>query len=138
MQTTQCRILIVDDDSSVRQLVETILSAKGYLCETACDGAEALNRAVTGSFDAVITDVVMPHMDGITLTRKLLNWNPLIPIMVMTGYLDSKFADDAVDAGASDFISKPFNVEELSLRVQRMLRDNSIIRNMKDSEKHTG
>lgn len=134
MQTIECRILIVDDDSSVRQMLSALLLSKGYQCQTACDGTEALRRVISDSFDAVITDVVMPQMDGITLTREILKWNPLLPIMVMTGYSESHTADEAVGAGASEFVSKPFNIDEFCLRVQRMMRDNAIIRRIKDRE----
>jgi len=82
------KVLIVDDEPMTRDLISSILSSKGHTCVTASDGVEALDKAGMEVFDAVVTDIVMPNMDGITLTMELLKRNPSIPIMVITGFTE--------------------------------------------------
>ncbi len=73
-------------------------------------------------FDVVIIDIVMPEMDGITLTKALLRQFPNLFIMVMSGHYDEESMESAVAAGAHDFIKKPFSLEEIDMRLQRMIR----------------
>ena len=79
-------------------------------------------------YDAVITDVVMPEMDGIALTQEIAKKYPDLPVMVMTGFSDEFSAQKAISAGAREFIKKPFSITEFSLRVNKMLRDQEILR----------
>ncbi|MCL4456842.1 MAG: response regulator [Nitrospirae bacterium] len=74
MTISTYKILIVDDEAMTRDLISSVLSSKGHKCETAVDGAQALEMALANGFDAVITDIVMPEKDGITLTRELLTY----------------------------------------------------------------
>jgi|WetSurMetagenome_2_1015567.scaffolds.fasta_scaffold583965_1 CheY-like chemotaxis protein len=106
------KVLVADDDSYVRFTIEALLSSMEHFCSVASDGTEALDKTRGEHFDAVITDLQMPHMDGITLTRELLKQNPLLPVMVMTGLADSRAAGNAIASGASMFISKPFTAEQ--------------------------
>jgi len=78
-------------------------------------------------FDAVITDIVMPGMDGIALTKKLLGLYPILPIMIVTGYSKDYPAESALAAGARDFIGKPFRYDELILRFNKMMSDHEIL-----------
>ena len=117
------RLLIVDDEESVRNLITSLFSKYGHDCETARDGMEALEKIKENSFDSAIIDIVMPHMNGITLTRELVNLRPDLPIMVMTGHVDEHSAGSAIAAGAREFIKKPFSVEEFILRFDKMMRD---------------
>lgn len=128
------KVLIVDDEPMTRDLVSSILSSKGHTCVTASDGAEALDKASTEKFDAVITDIVMPNMDGITLTKELLKRNPSIPVMVITGFIDEHYYEESITAGATDFINKPFSTAELTARFQRMMRDREILCQIKAHE----
>jgi len=125
------KILIVDDDPDIRDLVNRFLTAKGYVCETASDGHEALEKSDNIDFDAVITDLKMPKMDGIAFTSELLKRHPNISVMMMTGFADEYSEDEAIKAGARDFITKPFNLAELSLRFLKMLRDQKELDNLK-------
>ena len=111
-ETAIYKVLIADDDSAVRHAVVAILSSLKHFCHVASDGADALGKAKREHFDAVVTDIHMPHMDGITLTRELLKFNPSIPVMVMTGQSDPLTAGNAMANGASVFISKPFTAQE--------------------------
>ena len=126
------KILIVDDDHETRNLLDVFLTTKGYICEMASDGDEALEKASKNSFNAVITDVKMPKMDGIALTRELIKNYPGISIMVMTGFTVEFTEEDAINAGACDFITKPFSLTEFAARFNKMIRDIKQIDVLKD------
>jgi len=117
------KILIVDDEESVSNFMVSFLSKYGHCCETAKDGIEALEKIKKNSFDSAIIDIVIPLIDGITLTKELINLHPDLPIMVMTGYADEHSAELAIAAGALEFIKKPFSVDEFILRFDKMMRD---------------
>jgi DNA-binding NtrC family response regulator len=116
------RVLIVDDEEMVRNLVFSLLSQKGYTCEMAKGGIEALRKIKNDSFDAVVSDIVMPHMDGITLTKELLRLHSNLPVMLMTGHSHGS-AESAIAAGAREFITKPFSIQEFIIRFYEMMRD---------------
>ncbi len=120
------KILVVDDEDSIRELIVTLLSDQGHQCLAAGDGADALNNARQIEFDAVITDIVMPELNGIALTRGLLKLYPKLPIMIMTGYSKGYSTELAVTAGAREFIGKPFRNDEFILRFDKMMRDQEI------------
>jgi two-component system cell cycle response regulator len=122
------KVLIVDDDPLSQKLVFALLSSKGHACDIASDGLEALAKMGSRSYDAVITDIVMPNMDGIVLTKKISKKYPLMPVMVMTAFAEEHTAQMAMDAGASDFINKPFAGEEFLLRFQKMMKDHETLR----------
>jgi DNA-binding NtrC family response regulator len=123
MKTRKYKVLIVDDEPAMRDIIATLLSSDGHLCYTASDGIEALKRTEREYFDAVITDVVMPHMDGITLTKELLKRNPSLAVAVMTGFSNQYTAEDVAAVGASDFLNKPFAIDEFSARFVEMMRE---------------
>ena len=90
------RVLIVDDEETVRQFYMYLcLSNYGHSCETAKDGIEALEKIKKNSFDSAVIDIVMPHMDGITLTKELVKLYPNLPVMIMTGHADEHSAGSA-------------------------------------------
>ena len=117
------KILIVDDKESIRKLVGNMLSQKGHQCVTANNGIEALDKIRENRFDAVITDIAMPEMDGLALTKELLKHDQSLPIMIMTGYTDNYSAETAIASGAREFISKPFSIPEFIIRFDKMMRD---------------
>ena len=117
------KILVVDDDEQVRDFIVSLFSSYGHRCETAKDGLEALETIKKNSFDSAIIDAIMPHMDGITLTKELANLHPDLPVMAMSGYADEHSAGSAMAAGAREFIRKPFSNSELILRFVKMMRD---------------
>ena len=118
---SEISVLVVDDDSTIRKVASIILSKRGYRCEFAKNGVEAMERVSQGRIDAVVTDVEMPEMDGIVLTTKLSKDFPDLPVMVMTGGSDESFRERAIHAGAKEFVTKPFNVPDFVTRLQRML-----------------
>ena len=117
------RILIVDDEEPVSNFIVFLFSKWGHSCETAKDGIEALEKIKKNAFDSAVIDVVMPLMDGITLTKELLKLYPKFPIMIMTGHADEHSAGSVIVAGAREFIKKPFSVDEFILRFDKMMRD---------------
>jgi two-component system cell cycle response regulator len=117
------KILIVDDEEMMSSFVVSLLSQHGHQCETAKNGIEALEKIKKNSFDSAVIDVVMPLMDGITLTKELLKLYPNLPIMIMTGHADDHSAESAIAAGAREFIKKPFSIDEFILRFDKMMRD---------------
>jgi len=93
MESTHYKILVVDDDEPMRKLIVSLLSSRGHQCVTANNGREALDKIMETKFDALITDIAMPEMDGITLTKELSKHYQNIPVMVMTGYTEEYSAE---------------------------------------------
>ncbi|HMK57365.1 MAG TPA: response regulator [Dissulfurispiraceae bacterium] len=127
MSTRKYKVLVVDDDPDIRDLVSQFLSLEGHFCEMAGDGAEALNKATNGQFDALITDIRMPRMNGLKLADEVLKGNNSLPVMIMTGEMDEVTAERIFSAGAKDFIYKPFSMVELGVRFARMMRENESV-----------
>jgi len=126
------KILIVDDEEMLRNYLVSLFSKQGHNCETANDGIEALEKIKKNSFDAVVTDIVMPHMDGITLTKELVKLYPDLPIMIMTGHVHEHSAKSAIDVGAREFIKKPFSIDEFIIRFDKMMHDHETLRKIKE------
>jgi len=124
------KVLVVDDQEPMRTLIVTLLSQQGHQCITAGNGVEALNKMVQNRCDVVITDIVMPEKDGITLTKELLSMYPMLPILIMTAHGKEYSAESALMAGARDFIGKPFSIDEFILRFNKMMRDHAIFSEM--------
>ena len=118
-------ILIVDDENEFRQVLQEVFRMDGYTCIQASNGKEALQILAGQKADVVVTDIVMPHMDGIELTEAIRKKYDCDVIM-MTGYVKDLKYGDAIARGASDFIQKPFDVKELLIRLKRVLRERSM------------
>jgi TonB family protein len=130
------KVLIVDDDPMVRSLVSKILEMKGHQCDQASDGVDGLEKAQNKNYNALVVDIVMPRMDGLTLLRRIHEQFPDLPVMLMTGfnrlsYLKQPIDEEAFRAGASDFINKPFSVAEFSTRFQKMMTTHETLLQMK-------
>lgn len=124
----QARILIVDDDPIIRRLLVTVVTNKGYnVCE-AVDGMDALEKLEPAEFDAVVTDLSMPKMDGMELIRKAKSLRPHVPILAVTAYPSLDNGLQAMKEGASDFISKPFKIDELTHCIDKMLNEGRILK----------
>jgi CheY-like chemotaxis protein len=121
------KVLIVDDEEAIRKLVGTLLTRQKHQCASAVNGKDGLQKAIRIKFDAVITDIVMPEMDGIALTKELLSLYPKMPVMVMTAHSKEYPTDSALKAGAQDFITKPFEIEDFILRFEKMMRDHEAV-----------
>jgi len=114
-------ILVVDDNANIREVLLVILSGSGYRCESAKNGLDAMERVRQSRFDAVVTDLEMPEMDGIALTREIRQHFSSLPVMVMTGYSDDDHRETAFRAGAREFLSKPFDIPDLIKKLHGML-----------------
>lgn len=115
-------VLIVDDDIAIKESVEEFLALMTYDVKSAENAFQAVDILKTFQPDIVLTDIMMQGMDGLELTR-LIREQYAIDVMVMTGYSADYSYEEAINAGASDFIFKPFRFEELDLRIKRMLRE---------------
>ncbi len=116
------RVLVVDDDKSVRESLRRSLEFNGYEVSLAADGAEALAGIAGASPDAVVMDVMMPRLDGIETTRALRSAGNDIPILVLTARDSVGDRVEGLDAGADDYLTKPFALEELLARLRALLR----------------
>jgi len=117
------KVLIVDDEETVRNFLVSLFSRYGHKCDMAKDGVEALEKIKRNSVDSAVIDVLMAMMDGITLTKELLRYHPNLPVMIMTGHADDHSAETAIAAGAREFIKKPFSTVEFILRFDKMMHD---------------
>ena len=115
-------VLIVEDDLSILNVLTAGLSKNGYHCESAPNAEEALNLLGKSSFDIVITDIALSSMTGLELTSAVKQLIPDTIVITMTGYIDDFNYDEAIEAGASDFIKKPFTLNELLARIKHAKR----------------
>jgi len=115
------RILVADDDPAIRKVVREALSREGFEVETAADGRQAVERAEAAPFDLVITDLAMPNLDGRGVVREI-RMRSEIPILVLTVRAEEKEKVALLDAGADDYVVKPFGVAEILARVRALLR----------------
>src|SRR5262245_33306043 len=113
-------ILVVDDDRSTRKLISTVLRQEGHQVVEACDGAIALEILQPLRCDLVITDFVMPKLNGLGLVEQLHSLQPQMPIIFITGYL-SAVSDRTIVDEAAEFLPKPFELDVLRSTVQRLL-----------------
>lgn len=109
------KILIADDDESLRDFLTEAVSSWGYSASVACDGEEALRRLMMDRYDIVITDLMMPGMDGLSLLEKIQGLDGDILVIIITGYATIETAVKAIESGAYDYIAKPFRLDELML-----------------------
>ena len=119
------QILIVDDDVAVRNTMNEYINSAGYESESASCAEEALERLEKKSFHVVITDIILPAMGGLELTKIIRN-DKDSDVIVMTGYSDDYSYEEAINIGASDFVIKPVRLEELLLRLKRVLKERDL------------
>ena len=119
--TESSRILVVDDDLQIARVLKTVLESQGYAVRTAGDGVSARTLVAEWKPDLVLTDLCMPHMNGVELCRRIrvISRTPIIVLSVKDG---ERAKVEALDAGADDYITKPFGADELLARVRAALR----------------
>jgi DNA-binding NtrC family response regulator len=115
------RILVVDDDDRIRSLLVDTLSALGYNSLGAKNGEEALSLLLTEKLDLVITDIRMPKVNGLTLLKNIKNQNPLMPVLIITGYNLAFAKERALESGADGFLAKPFRIGKIEELIQKAL-----------------
>lgn len=115
-------VLIVDDEPAVRDALRRSLSFEGYETQTAVDGLDALEKAAATPPELIVLDVQMPRMDGLTVARRLRAHGELVPILMLTARDTVGDRVSGLDAGADDYLVKPFELDELLARVRALLR----------------
>ncbi len=117
------RILVVDDEEPIRELVRRALQLDGHSVDVAADGGEALDRLIAEpeAFDLLLTDIRMPVMDGIALALAVARDNPMLTILLMTGYADQRERAANLEALIHDVVTKPFSLVEIRGAVMEAL-----------------
>ena len=115
-------VLVAEDDRAVRDAVERALAFEGYVVITARDGAEALQRVLNDKPDLVVLDVMMPIVDGFETCRRLRASGNDVPVLMLTARTEVSDRVEGLDAGADDYLAKPFALEELLARMRALLR----------------
>jgi two-component system, OmpR family, KDP operon response regulator KdpE len=115
------KILLIDDEPQITRVLRTALSTQGYSLRTAANGVQGLETANEWKPDLVITDLAMPEMDGVELCRELRAVSQ-VPIIVLSVRNQDRMKIEALDAGADDYVTKPFSIQELQARVRAQLR----------------
>lgn len=115
------KVLIADDDAQLVRALSVTLSARGYDVVTARDGREAIDAVITERPDLVLLDLGMPRLDGIGVLEGVRAWSQ-VPVLVLSGRTDSSDKVDALDAGADDYVTKPFQMDELLARLRALGR----------------
>jgi two-component system, OmpR family, response regulator MprA len=119
------KILVVDDERAVRESLRRALELEGYEIELAEDGAQALQRLEANEPDAMVLDILMPGVDGLEVSRTLRRNGSKLPILMLTARTQVEDRVEGLDAGADDYLTKPFALEELLARVRALLRRTS-------------
>lgn len=115
-------ILVVEDDAKIARLLELELMHAGYEVEVAHDGRAGLDRALAGGIDLMLLDVMLPQMSGLEVVRRVKEEQPLLPVLMVTARGDRYDKVSGLDLGADDYITKPFEMEELLARIRAFLR----------------
>jgi len=116
------RILVIDDEHRILNFVSRGLRAHGYAVDAVADPAEGLHAATTDRYDLVVLDLLMPHLDGVSVLRRILEVKPSQPVVVLSALGDSATKVRCLELGAEDYLAKPFSLEELVARVRARLR----------------
>lgn len=122
MEAVKTRVLLVEDDPSLGTLLEEYLNAKGFETKLADDGNKGYDVFCKGTFDLLLLDVMMPHKDGITLAKEIRLNDKNIPIIFLTAKSMKEDTIEGFNAGGDDYITKPFSMEELMVRINAVLR----------------
>lgn len=117
------KILIVDDDQELRSALAEILQEAGYLTDEASSGGESLNKIRSADFDIMVLDMMMPGMDGMEVLSEVKKARPKMKVIMMTAFATVNNAVDAVKKGASDYLCKPFKIEEILAVIRRVTEE---------------
>src|ERR1700723_2964429 len=121
------KILVVDDEEAIREVISTLLDAQGFECTTSSNGKLGLEAFRQDTFDLVLSDIAMPEMDGLKLLSELRLDDPDVPVIMVTAMHDISIALEAIRAGAYDYILKPFEKDQLYLSVRRALEHRRLV-----------
>jgi len=130
MHPEKATVLVVDDDAGHLSVVKTVIKSWGYDVEGADDGSKAVEKAKERPFDLIVTDVRMAEMSGIEALKVIKQYNPAIPILIMTAYSSVESAVEALKAGAYDYLTKPLDFDVLNLSLKEKLRSSYDLNNI--------
>lgn len=116
------RMLIVDDDTEIRDLLEFDISSSGYFVDTAVDGLDGLNKALNNKYDLILLDVMMPKMNGFEVCKNIRQAKINVPILMLTAKGTISDKTSGFNSGADDYLVKPFDIQEVLLRIRVLLR----------------
>ncbi len=120
------RVLVVDDEPRIVSFVSRALSAEGFQVDGVHDGIRALEMASTGSYELIVLDLLLPHLDGMSVLQGLMETRPDQRVLVLSALSDVETKVRCLELGASDYLSKPFSLAELIARVRARLRQPSV------------
>ncbi|HVO66924.1 MAG TPA: response regulator [Syntrophales bacterium] len=120
------RVLVVDDEENIRQILKEYLDEFGYEVACAVNGQEAIQIYKNGHFDIILSDLVMRPVNGLELLSEVKKVDPDAVFIMITGYPSIESALEAVKKGAKDYITKPFNIDEIRLKMERVLLEKSL------------
>ncbi|NCV47457.1 MAG: DNA-binding response regulator, partial [Actinobacteria bacterium] len=126
MKSHGWRVLVAEDDAAVRSAVVRVLELDGYRVQAVKDGRAALDALIDATPDAAVLDVMMPFVDGFTVCREIRHRGNRVPILLLTAKVEVDDRVAGLDAGADDYLVKPFAIAELSARVRALLRRNAV------------
>ena len=124
-------ILVVDDDQPIRELLKEFLGRLGYEVTTAANGREALLKLDQCDFDCVVSDHMMPDVDGVELLKRLRAQKKKVPFLMITGYPSVETAVEVMKQGAYDYVTKPLELEDVRIKVERALHTNALEKSLK-------
>ena len=124
--STKARLLIVEDEDAIRAGLEDVFVYHGYAVESVADGAEGLGKALTGKFDLLLLDVMLPSMNGFEICDRVRAEDREQPIIMLTAKTSDEDIVQGLKLGADDYVAKPFSVAELVLRVEAVLRRSGV------------
>ncbi|MBR3166226.1 MAG: response regulator transcription factor [Lachnospiraceae bacterium] len=116
------RLLLAEDERSLSRALCAILTKNNYTVDAAYDGEEALDYLAVGEYDGIILDIMMPKLDGLSVLKKIRSQGNLVPVLLLTAKSEVDDKVDGLDAGANDYLTKPFAAKELLARIRAMLR----------------
>ena len=134
MEEAKITILIVDDEEAIRGILSRKLESDGYDCEVAADGKEALWKAFMKDFDLVLMDIKMPGLSGMEALPQIVTNHPDTCVIMMTAVLDTETAVQAMKLGAYDYVTKPFDLDDLGMRVEKALERRKLVLENRDHQ----
>ncbi|RMH37151.1 MAG: response regulator [Nitrospirae bacterium] len=128
------RILVVDDDQGVRDALAEYLVSLGYEVTTAENGEDALNKYRKGDFDIILADLIMPNVDGMELLKRIREVNDDVIFLMITGHPSIGTAVESISRGADDYITKPFHLEDVKIRIEKAVEKRSLKGRLKTAQ----
>lgn len=136
MNDAKGTVLIIDDEEPIRNILSYALQKQGYVCELAKRGDEALQSILMKDFDIALLDIDMPGMSGLEVLSQLITHRPDISVVMVTAIQDTRIAVEAMKLGAYDYVTKPFNLDDLGLRVEKALERRRLVMENKKYHLH--